>query len=373
MEEITNKSVGVSVIVCCYNSQDRLPETIRHLALQNVTEDTEWEIIIVNNASTDYTKEVAIREWENYNSKAPFRVVDQPKPGLSAARLKGIETACYEYLLFCDDDNWLQADYVSKAFDIIHENEEIGALGGVGRPAFEIEPPSWYNKRKEIMYALGEQGEQNGDITDTKGYVYGAGMVVRYSAIEIIKKSGFTPTMSGRYKNSLLSGEDNEICYAIRLAGYRIWYNNTLLFKHYIPKERLDWEYYLRLKEMGMMSGVYLRPYVDFLKNEEKKRVPSKFKWINEIVKSSFEIAGMWKFYRRYLFHNDHYPNKYAHYRGLVGRIKGWFSFRGRYMVVYKNLVMLREKARELKYQAEIQDKQKNTINEQVNTAPKNG
>ncbi len=52
-------SKGVSVVVCCYNSAPRLPETLMHLFAQIVNPDIKWEIIIINNASTDDTLEVA--------------------------------------------------------------------------------------------------------------------------------------------------------------------------------------------------------------------------------------------------------------------------------------------------------------------------
>ena len=53
---------GVSVIVCCYNSAQRLQETIKHLAQQQVPALINWEVIIVNNASTDATYEIALKE-----------------------------------------------------------------------------------------------------------------------------------------------------------------------------------------------------------------------------------------------------------------------------------------------------------------------
>ena len=69
---------GVSVVIPCYNSSKLLPETIAHLARQNVPEHINWEIIIVDNASTDDTAETAAAIWDACKSRVPFKVVEQP-------------------------------------------------------------------------------------------------------------------------------------------------------------------------------------------------------------------------------------------------------------------------------------------------------
>lgn len=345
MSLYTQKRSGVSVIVCCYNSQELLPETIKHLALQEVPDSIKWEVIIINNASSDDTTGTSYHEWDKYNSKASFNVVDQPIPGLSNARKKGIETAQYEYLIFCDDDNWFQKNYISNAFEIMQSNKKIGALGGVGSPVYQTEPPEWFDKDKmQIMLALGEQGDSNGDISESKGYVYGAGMVLRCTALNHIKKAGFEPKLMGRFKNQLSSGEDDEICYALRMAGYSVWFDNSLEFKHFIPTGRLKWEYFLKLNEMNSKSGIYLLPYKERLRGEGEKKWGNKLRWITEVPKSVLAIGSMWKFYRRYLFYGEHHLRAHIRYRRLIGEMKGWLSLRSRYSEIIDHLINFENK-----------------------------
>ena len=52
---------GVSVVICCYNSAERLPRTLTHLAAQRVSEKLPWEVIVIDNASQDKTGEVALK------------------------------------------------------------------------------------------------------------------------------------------------------------------------------------------------------------------------------------------------------------------------------------------------------------------------
>jgi len=217
----------------------------------------------VNNASKDNTVEIAYAEWGKYNSnKVPFRVVDQLIPGLIAAREKGLEVSNYEYLLYCDDDNWLNQNYIALAYEIVSNNPRIGMLGGVGEAVCEIAPPAWFEKLK-YNYAVGEQSPKSGDITESKSYVYGAGSIMKKSVWLFLLENGFVSLLTGRKGKALSSGEDMELGIAFSYAGYRIWYDNRLKFKHYITKERLTWEYVVKLMKAFALTQVKLWPYTN--------------------------------------------------------------------------------------------------------------
>ena len=85
--------IEISVVICCYNSESRIAETLQFLALQEISTDVEWEVIVVNNASVDNTAKVAADSWQKYyhGSRARFRVVDELQPGLTKARMTGIK------------------------------------------------------------------------------------------------------------------------------------------------------------------------------------------------------------------------------------------------------------------------------------------
>src|SRR5688500_17791752 len=95
---------GLSVVICCYNSAERLPQTLRHLAIQKYSPGLNWEVIIVDNNSLDATADVARKEWAQYSTRVPLKVVTERDPGLSAARSKGVSSASFEFIVFCDDD-----------------------------------------------------------------------------------------------------------------------------------------------------------------------------------------------------------------------------------------------------------------------------
>jgi glycosyltransferase involved in cell wall biosynthesis len=188
MSLVASHPAGISVVICCYNSSKRLPETLKHLAAQQFKRhpDLAWEVIIVDNASTDDTAQVAATEWKMLNSPGPMRVLYQPIPGNGHAREMGIAHVHYEFILFCDDDNWLIPEYVDLAYDIMSQNKAIAGLGGCGIATCEAEPPSWFEELKSA-YAIGGQGPlPQGPVTIERGFIYTAGAVFRKSVIDAI-------------------------------------------------------------------------------------------------------------------------------------------------------------------------------------------
>ena len=253
------------MVVCCYNSVDRLPMTLKHLAQQRVPDDLPWEVIVVDNASTDATATVAQQLWHEFGSTGSFRVVAQSIPGLTAAREMGEQVAKYAFVVFCDDDNWLADDYVSTAYEALRSRPRAGLIGGQGSPVIAGDPPPWF-ERYARSYALGPQGVASGDVSEAKGYVYGAGFVLRRSAWDDLRRRGFVSQLTGRKGTALSSSEDRELCYALRLLGYEVHYVEDLRFQHEIPARRLSWNYFLKMVEMANRTTPVMDAYLDALR-----------------------------------------------------------------------------------------------------------
>ncbi len=256
---------GVSIIVCTYNGKARLTKTLEHLA--NQKHSCSLEIVLVDNASTDGTKAFADQCWrENGNQDIKYHSYEQPIPGKSYAQELGYKKANYEYLLICDDDNLLNADYVQTAYEIMESNAEIGALGGWCEAMFEETKPEWFDVYQKY-FAVGRQSDSSGDITYKKGCLYGAGMVLRKSHWEYLNQLGFKPLLTCRKGNKLSSGGDTEYSYVLRLLGYKMWYDERLYFQHFMPQGRLNLDYVKRIRKAMSESNFVVKVYTDRLKN----------------------------------------------------------------------------------------------------------
>ena len=260
------------MIVCCYNSKERLPQTLRHLSAQVVPLGFLWEIVLVDNASTDSTSRTAKLIWSDLGSVAPLVIVHEPKAGLAYARKAGVLQSKYDIIIFCDDDNWLGKDYVLNAITIMHENPSVGVAGGSNTPAWEGAPqfPCWFFSCAD-MYAVGIQGENNGDITK-RGYLWGAGMVIRGSLLRNLYANGIEPLLLGRSSNALLSGDDSEICNWYMLAGFRLWYDNRLQLTHFIPSNRQSLEYVSGMRRGFAAAAPILRAYQLLIKRRNARK-----------------------------------------------------------------------------------------------------
>ena len=232
--------VRCTVIVCCYNAESRVGPTLAALSEQQFP--APWELLVVDNNSTDRTAEVARASWAR--ADVPMTVLSETRQGLIWARLCGLAAARGEWICFVDDDNHLAPDYLAIADDILERNERVALVGGEAIPSFEITPPAWLTPAYWKALACGPQASSEGLV---KHPLYGAGICLRQTAWVDLKSSGWEPILQGRSGNVLLSGEDVELALVAICRGWQLYYSPRLRFRHLIPGGRLEWPYWLRL------------------------------------------------------------------------------------------------------------------------------
>jgi glycosyltransferase involved in cell wall biosynthesis len=267
----TTDQKGISIVICCFNAQDRIGKTLEHIQHQVFSRHIRWEVIIIDNASTDNTAEVAAAVWDNH-PVTDFQIYRENKAGLNHARNRGFKEAQYEIVSLVDDDNWLEPNWVEKVYTIFEQYESVGACAGQNIPVSDSELPDWFEQFKK-SYATGQLHFNEG-IVDRQmfGNLWGAGMSIRKEIIQNLERINFTFVTSDRKGKSLSCGGDTELCYAIRLLGYDLYYTNDLSLKHFIPSYRLHWDYVKNLNyEFGKMHAM-TEPYFD-LYHKKPKRV----------------------------------------------------------------------------------------------------
>jgi glycosyltransferase involved in cell wall biosynthesis len=244
--------IGISVIVCVHNGVSRLRPTLT--ALAQCKADFPVEVIVVDNNSTDGTADFARAVWaELDNRRFAFQIVSESRQGLSFARQAGVRVARSDILVFCDDDNWLEPDYLAVAREIMEAHPEVGVLGGQSVAHFEKSPPRWFLRNQE-SFALGTQSIAEGDVTETRGWVWGAGFVVRAAALRHLEDAAVQQVSSDRVGKKQASGGDVEMCLFLRHVGWRIWYSPRLLLTHHMPSSRFDRG---RFRSMVFRNGLF--------------------------------------------------------------------------------------------------------------------
>jgi len=251
---------GVTVIVCTHNGATNLVQTLRHLAGQQMPNDLPWQLIVVDNASTDETTLVVQREWNKLGNPVTLVCLREERPGKYFALQTAISVAKYAYFVICDDDNWLAPNYLEKVAGLLDSYPQVGAVGGRGIPVTEDNQslPNWFDKYQE-GYAVGPQGKKSGDVTH-KGHLWGAGLGSRtelYRAL-YLRYPSFLLMLNDP---DMMSTEDSEYCLRLVLRGFRLYYDETMVYQHFIPAKKLTESFIKRLYNRHYKSytvnGVY--------------------------------------------------------------------------------------------------------------------
>lgn len=249
---------GVSIVICTYNGKKNLGPTLEHLARQKQISDIKVELLVIDNASTDGTSEFAAKHWQILNSPFDLRIVSEIKPGKGNASVTGFNASTNSFILVCDDDNWLHEDYLRKAYDVMIQNPQIGALGGKGEAVFETTEPNWF-KKNEHIFAVGKQFSKSGK---QHGYLWGAGMVFRKEIWDNLTQLEYAFFLNEKREGNLnWGGDDSELCAMVTLMGYDIYYDDALSYQHYIPAKRASTDY-LTSRYFGLgRSRIYVQAY----------------------------------------------------------------------------------------------------------------
>jgi glycosyltransferase involved in cell wall biosynthesis len=259
--------MDLTVLICTHNSAARLSETLQHLKKQKHTDKIAWEVLIVDYLSTDHTASIARRVWGDY--PIPLHILNETKPGKTPALETGLKAARGIAMCIVDDDNWVCEDYVAVAHATMQGHPDVGVIGACGEAHCEVEPPFWFAENS-CIYAVGSQGSKQGYVDDKKRLCFwGAGSVIRKDAWLKAKMRGFVPRLnptrgaeSIQIKKGFTAGEDGELCFAIQMVGYRIWYEPRLRYKHYIPRARLSEKFIIDAVHNSSAAAPMMRVYL---------------------------------------------------------------------------------------------------------------
>lgn len=290
----------ISIIVCTYNRDKYLYGALQYIATNGFSADS-YEIILVNNNSTDDTEKECIRFQSDY-PEVKFRYFLETAQGLSFARNRGIKESRGEILLFLDDDSFVQKDYLVNLVRNLEDYPDADAFGGKITPLFESGvTPEWLAKWNKSWISAIDLGNRVKLFKKGK-YPIGANMGIRRSCLEAV---GDFNTKLGRSRKNLMGGEEKDIFNRIRNQGGKIYYFPDVEVQHIIPPSRTTKEFICKMGEgIGMSERIRTLDisrwsYIKRLFMELVKWGGTLVLWLGFALKGQFKKGNMLVVFRK--------------------------------------------------------------------------
>lgn len=231
----------ISVIICTYNREKFLPISLSALTKQTLNRN-DYEIIIINNNSTDNTEAISKKLIEEHKDFCVKYFIETTK-GLSAARNRGIKEATSDLIAFIDDDAEVTENYLKVAIEFFQQHPEVDALGGKITPVYESgKEPDWLSKYMWGLVTKADYGNKIREYPISKS-PYGCNMAFRK---KVLYEVGLFNT------NLLFRSEDKYIFDQLRKHGKKFLYHPEFAVKHHIDNKRITYDSIMKISyEVG--------------------------------------------------------------------------------------------------------------------------
>ncbi|WP_416670423.1 hormogonium polysaccharide biosynthesis glycosyltransferase HpsE [Egbenema bharatensis] len=231
--------IDFTVAIPTYNGAKTLPLVLERLKAQVNTESIAWEVIVVDNNSSDQTAEVVHCFQKHWLPDTPLNYCLEPRQGSAYARQRAVKEARGNLVGFLDDDNLPAADWVAAACQFGAAHPEVGSYGGQILGQYEVEPPAGFDKVKKYLVIRKYANEVKPFEPERLRLPPGAGLVVRRQA--------WLDCMPDRFTRAHRGGHDYEISLHLYRHGWKVWYNPAQKIDHLIPAWRMERNYLVRI------------------------------------------------------------------------------------------------------------------------------
>jgi glycosyltransferase involved in cell wall biosynthesis len=308
-----------------------------HILRQESINTISWELLVIDNASTDDTSNYVKQLWPKEYTQQ-LRIVYEAQLGAIYARTRAILEANYSYLSYVDDDNWISSNWVREVFNIFETHPSVALISCPSTAHLENDPPTYFDGLKGWL-AVGNKFSQEGIIQDRPLSFWTAGLSLRLSAFAALDNTSYSLCLTGRTGKHTYGGEDHELCLTLTLMNWDVYYTHQISFVHDIPPSRLTETYLERLIHNGGKS----RAILDIYRNEY---------WKRKLYNPYLSIIGYWWYFSDRAFkywlkrllgmaNEPLNPNRIS-YLHAMGRVKSYFIHFKRIAQAQRNIRILR-------------------------------
>ena len=260
MYNISNSLVDISVIICTHNRAFLLPIVLSSLEKTELPENTEIDLVIVDNASSDNTFQVITAHAKN--SKFKVTPLKESKKGKTFALNTAIKIAKGELLAFVDDDHIVSPGYFRAIRSALANYPDFNLFCGRITPNWDGTEPPWIHD--DTRYPIRpfpipnfNMGDRVLEVQLDKGmFIPGAGNLVIKRLV--IKNIGLFSEEFGPKGHNLQGGEDLEFIMRALKHGERLMYIPEILQYHHVDKNNLTLNYLIKKSYYRSMAAYQL-------------------------------------------------------------------------------------------------------------------
>lgn len=255
--------INFTVAVRTYNAEKRLPAVLDRLLAQANPDGLHWEVLIVDNNSTDRTAAVVAEYAPRWRQDSQLRYLSEPRQGGGYGRELAMREAASEALVgFLDDDNLPEETWLTTAYRFGQAHPRAGAYGGNIYPQLDIPFPDNFHQIKFLL-AVSDSGAAS--------FCYPRTFVSRRSPVNpgcVIRKQAWLEAVPQRrrlwgrdeaWKFMATCAEDVEVLHYIINSHWEVWHNGDMKVWHHLPARRLQPEYLLKIARTSGLSAHALR------------------------------------------------------------------------------------------------------------------
>lgn len=243
-------AVDISVVVITFNRAAMLEDTLASLVDLDTTAPGggrfSYEVVVVNNASTDDTQQVIDRYAgvEGPGSVSRVRSFYETEPGVAPARNRGMDEAAGEWIAFHDDDQTAEHGWLLNLLALaVRKNLKVA--GGAVR--LSLPESNTRTLSPQCRALLGERVGWNQEQPYTRKRIPGTNNLLLHRSV-IDQVGGFDKSLK-------VGGTDADLYRRIRCAGYEAWYTPDAVVNHVIPEKRLSDDY---MRWTATRNGMHL-------------------------------------------------------------------------------------------------------------------
>lgn len=249
---------SLTVCICTRNRARLLASTLQRLEALRIPEGVRWDVLIIDNGSSDETPAVA----ETARARLPLRLVRSERPGKAHAQNSVSGQIEADFILWTDDDVLVDPEWLAAYVAAIERWPEASFLGGPVEPWFEGTPPDWLARHWSTIgsvFAVRQFGNDPLEF-DADTVPYGANFAIRTS----VQQQFPYDVRLGPQPGNEIRGEETELIRRMLAAGHRGWWVPEARVRHFVPRSRQTLAYVRRFfvglgelygRELGQSDG----------------------------------------------------------------------------------------------------------------------